>query len=140
MISFLNSRLRRVDVRLMYMGKIGSRLRRLPNFFTVELSSESNVKRDPFPCEGSDDDDDDDDVCSIRGDAARERIATARCNVGVPEERGDEKRRPGIVRLRYYIQGYPRRVVNSPLLLVPFFRSRASTLFRLVSTIRDDIL
>jgi len=38
-------------------------------------------------------------------------------NVGVPEERRErrERRRPGIVRLRYYIQGYPRRVVNSPL-------------------------
>lgn len=68
-----------------------------------------------------------------------ERIAAARYNVGVPEERGDEKRRPGIVRLRYYIQGYSRRVVNSPLLLVPFFRSRASTLFRLAFAIRDDI-
>jgi len=30
-------------------------------------------------------------------------------NVGVPEERRErrERRRPGIVRLRYYIQGYP---------------------------------
>lgn len=49
------------------------------------------------------------DVCSI----SREQIAVLRGCPRRTEER-HERRRPGIVRLRYYIQGYSRQVVNSP--------------------------